>query len=102
MALSRREQFDAILKSIAERTYFQAPSNVTMEYPCITYERSSIDTKHANDKPYLRDDRYTVTVIYKKTTDEVLVDAVAALPQSRHTSFFVANQLNHHVFDIFF
>ena len=72
-----------------------------MEFPCITYERGTWETRHANDKPYLHDIRYTVTVI-DKDPDSPLVAAVAALPKSRHTSFFVANQLNHDVFDIFF
>lgn len=99
--MDRRLEFDAVLKAICEHTYFQPPSNAAMVFPCITYERSTINTNHANDKPYLHDRRYTVTVI-DKDPDSALVTAVAELPKSRHASFFVANQLNHDVFDIFF
>lgn len=99
--MDRRLELDALLKTICATTYFQPPSNATMIYPCIVYERSTIESRHANDKPYLHDRRYTVKVI-DKDPDSELVGKVAALPKSRHTSFYVANQLNHDVFDIFF
>lgn len=81
--------------------YFQPPSNVKMLYPCIVYHRARADTQFAGDKPYLLTKKYTLTVI-DRNPDTVLFDAVAALPSCVHSTFFVADNLNHDVFDIFF
>lgn len=95
-----RQQFQVILKTLSDRVYFQPPSNVKMEYPCIRYERAKMDTRFAGNKPYHITERYTVTVIHPDPDNEVM-KAVAALPMCTHSTFFVTENLNHDVFDIF-
>jgi hypothetical protein len=80
--------------------YFQPKSNVGMEYPCIVYEPAKMDTRFAGNKPYRHNKRYSVTVI-DRDPDSPIPDLVADLPMCSHSAFFVAENLNHHVFDIF-
>lgn len=108
--MARRLQFQTLLENLlggAEdpekklKVYFQPPSNVQMTYPCLVYERARADTRFANDNPYLKTQRYTVTVI-DRNPDSEIPGAVATLPMCSQSAFFVADNLNHDVFDIFF
>lgn len=99
--MAGQPELNALLKTIADNVYFQPPSDVKLVYPCIVYHRTAGDTKFAGDKPYLFFKRYTLTVIdYDPDSD--MVNAVAALPMCTHSSFFVADNLNQDVFDIYF
>lgn len=99
--MGQRSKLSALLHDAAPHVYFQPSNNLQMEFPCITYERAAGDSKFAGNQTYLFFKRYTVTVI-DSDPDSPIVDAVAALPGSRHSTFFVANQLNHDVFDVYF
>jgi hypothetical protein len=81
--------------------YFQPPSNLTMEYPCIVYNRDRARTRFAGNNPYNIIKGYEVTVI-DRNPDSLIPDKVAELPMCEHTRFFVAENLNHDVFTLFF
>lgn len=85
----------------SDHVYFQPPSNVTMEYPCIVYNREKIIPVWAADKPYKLDNRYQVTVI-DRDPDSEIPNKIAALPKCVHDRFFVADNLNHNAFTLFF
>lgn len=99
--MGQRAELSKLLKALAPNVYFQPPSNVQMQYPCIVYERARSDTRFAGNSTYLFTKQYTVTVI-DRDPDSPIVDAVAILPMCSHSTFFVADNLNHDVFDIFF
>lgn len=79
--------------------YFQPMENLKMEYPCIRYEHSGVDTKFADDCPYIRKNKYTVMLIAKdpEKVDEVLA-SLSFFNFSRH---YTAGNLNHDVFDVY-
>ena len=105
-----REELDQALRDILTkakeetdldgRVYFQPESNTGLVYPCIVYERARARTEFAGNRPYRYTKRYTVTVI-DPDVDSPIPDLVAALPQCTHDRFFVADQLNHDVFDVY-
>jgi hypothetical protein len=72
-----------------------------MQYPCIVYNRDSVDTEFADNTPYRHTKRYQVTVI-DRNPDSGVPDKVAALPMCSYDRFFTADNLNHDVFNIFF
>lgn len=63
MADSEQLKLHALLLTIAPKAYFQPPSNVKLEYPCIIYRKSGIDTIKANNKNYSMQSVYQLTVI---------------------------------------
>jgi len=71
-----------------------------MVYPAITYERARANTAHADNESYLVTKQYQLTLI-SQNPDESAFDAIAALPQCVHERFFVADNLNHDVFNIY-
>ena len=90
-----------LLEDICPNVYFQPPASLTMQYPAIVYRRDPADTKHANNLPYRITQQYEVTLI-ARDPDSNLRDKLAALPTSQHARFFVADNLNHDVFSIYF
>ena len=101
--LDRRPQFDAILKALdnAVKVYFQPPASMTMVYPCIVYQRDPGSSKFANNLPYNYEQQYQVSLI-SRSPDEAVKQKLAALPKSSHARFYVADNLNHDVFSIYF
>ena len=80
--------------------YFQPPSNIKMNYPAIKYEIDRIDTKFANDSSYIRNKRYTITVISKNAKPEI-IDKLLDLPMCTFDRSYQSDNLNHFVFTIY-
>ena len=97
----RRHDLQEILEEICPRVYFQPPANVQMEYPAVVYERGRADTKFADDIPYATTKQYSLTLI-SRNPDESIFEALAALPMCAHERFYVVDNLNHDVFNIYF
>lgn len=81
--------------------YFQPPESVKMQYPCIVYKRSSVNTRFADNELYMRKKRYTVTVI-DKNPDSEIPDKVASIPMCAFDRHFTSDNLNHDVFSIYY
>lgn len=90
-----------ILKELTTNVYFQAPPNTGMAYPCIVYKRDNADTKFADDRPYSHTQRYQVTLIDPDPDSDIL-GKIAALPKCLYDRNFVADNLNHDVFVLYF
>ena len=99
--MAPRLQLQTLLESITEHVYFQPPSNVQMEYPCILYERDGADAKYADNAMYRHTKRYQVTVV-DRNPDTNISDEVEFLPLCRFDRFFVADNLNHFVYSLYF
>lgn len=101
--MGQRLQLQDLLEEIlgSSNVYFQPPANVQMQYPCIVYKRDAANTEFAGNNPYRHTRRYQVTII-DRNPDAVTYDKVAALPMCVLNRFFVADNLNHDVFDLYF
>lgn len=99
--MAPRLQLQTLLESITENVYFQPPTNVKLEYPCIMYVRDGSDAKFADNAPYSHTKRYQVTVI-DRNPDTDLSDKVEELPMCTFDRYFAADNLNHYVFSLFF
>lgn len=81
--------------------YFQPPANVQLQFPCIVYQRDDLDTKFADNAPYGLKQRYQITAI-DRNPDSDTPSKLAALPLCTFNRFFVANNLNHDVYNLYF
>lgn len=81
--------------------YFQPPSTLRMTYPCIIYSLYSIDTKFADDMIYQGKKSYLVTIV-DPNPDSTVIDKLLSFPLSSFDRHYVADNLNHDVFIIYF
>ena len=101
--MGRQLELQQILVNIlgSNNVYFQPPPTLKIKYPCIVYERSSIETIYADDKPYLNHTRYTVTLI-GNDPDSEFVKKILELPMCSYDRFFTSDNLNHDVFSLYY
>ena len=101
--MASRFDLQALLVIISgtDNVYFQPPPTIQMKYPCIVYQRDYELVNHANDLPYKRRKRYSVTVI-DRDPDSAIPDKIAELPLCVFDRFYTADNLNHDVYKLFF
>lgn len=98
-------QLQEVLQEIMgpnNRVYYQPPENLKLTYPCIVYERSNALIDYADNKPYLKVKRYTVTLITKTADNDKYVDQLLDLPMCTFDREFKNDNLVHDVFNIYF
>lgn len=102
-ALDRRLELDAILRDILgnNNTYYEPPASVQMHYPCIRYSRSHMDAVFADNITYLKHKRYELILIYEDADDE-LPDKLMDTLTVTHDRHYVADNLHHDVFTMYY
>lgn len=97
---NRLKLHEKLLSLGCPNVYYQIPSNYIIKYPCIKYEKSKWNNKHANNNVYIQHVSYKLTVM-SKDPDEPLVDLVSKLPTCKSDHVFVYDNLYHTVFTIY-
>lgn len=98
---NRRLELDAIFKELCPNVYFEPPSTVRMSYPAIRYRRANVDTLFADNLPYKLTSGFEVTLI-TRDPDEPLIEKIASLPMCRFNRPYVAENLHHFVYLIYY
>jgi hypothetical protein len=101
--MDRRLELHEILKDIlgSNNVYFQPPANITMKYPCIVYGRDGASRISADNTGYRRVQRYQVTLI-DRDPENPAVEKLGLFPRCSDTRSFVADGLNHDVFQLYY
>lgn len=98
---NRRIQLHQLLTDIlgSNNVYFQPPESIKMKYPCIVYSLADIDSRFADNIPYLHKRRYSVTVI-DRDPDSSIRDKMTYLKNCSYERGFTADNLYHYIFNI--
>jgi len=101
--VGRRLELQSLLEQIlgSENVYFQPKENVLMEYPCIVYSRDGAWRNSADNAGYRRVQRYQVTLI-DRDPENPAVEKLGLLPLCSDARSFVADGLNHDVFELYY
>lgn len=82
--------------------YFRSPSNDRMCYPCFRYDLTDIDVKHADNMPYQIKKVYLVTYITDDPDDDMSEELLSHFRYAKFVRSYMADNLNHFVYQIFF
>lgn len=101
--MGNRLELQALLEKLlgSRNVYYQPPTNIKLQYPCIMYSRIPGDTKHANDNPYLVQYRYQIMVIDKNPDSEIAVK-VEQLPTCIFDKHYASDNLNHYIYKLYY
>ena len=101
--MASRLNLQKLLEDIlgTRNVYFDPPEPVKMQYDAIRYSRSKIQNTFANDSVYKQDDRYEVIAIYRNPDSE-LPRKLSRLPKCVHDRHYVADNLHHDVFTLYY
>ena len=81
--------------------YFDPPESMQLQYPCIVYQIDTRRTEFAGNKPYTVTSRYQVTVIHRDP-DDIIPESIAWLESALMDRHYVANNLHHSVFTLYY
>lgn len=97
-----QSQLQAILEDIlgSRNVYFQPPESVVMQYPCIVYGRDGSSKIFADNTGYRYKWRWQVTLIDRDPENPAL-ETLALRPLCSYSRSFVADGLNHDVFELY-
>lgn len=100
--MASRLDLHEILCDILESSnvYYDPPASVQMKYDAIRYSRSKIGNTNANNNVYKQDDSYEVIAIYRDP-DSNLPRKLSRLPMCSHDRHYVADNLHHDVFTLY-
>lgn len=93
-------KLEAVLGS--RNVYFQPPESLQMKYPAFVYELADIMTDKANNKNYIRNHRYTLTLIHDDPDNELKDDLLDAFNLISFDRFYAKDGLNHYVYDLYY
>jgi hypothetical protein len=96
---SRLDLHNLLLSIGGPNVYYQVPSNITMKYPAIKYEKTGIDNDHANDLVYHQTISYTITIM-SKIVDDPIIDTISKLPRCKYDRSYVVDGIYHTIFNI--
>lgn len=85
----------------SSNVYYQPPESLKMKYPAIRYSKSRIESTHANNGKYLKNNRYEIVVI-DDDPDNPVIDKLLDLPYCAYDRRYVSNNLYHDVFILYY
>jgi len=99
----RRVELHKILENVlgSKHVYYQPPTGLKMQYPCIVYNLADADDIHADNKIYRRLYRYSLTYI-TKDPDDPKRDLIDDLQYCSFDRPFVSDNLHHFVYTIYY
>lgn len=100
--MKSRLELSKILHTLADHVYYQPPTGIKIEYPCIIYERASGVNIPADNQSYLYTKSYDVTVIDKNPDSEIPDKIMQTFQMCTFERHFVSDNLNHDTFLIYF
>ena len=99
---SRLKLHEELCELLGSRNvYFQPPASVRMRYPAIVYSRNRIDNVHADNEVYNQNYSYSLIVI-DEDPDSEIVFKVSKLPRCSFDRHYVADNLNHDSFTLYY
>lgn len=102
MAGPRTELQDTLEKILSSKNVSFAPSNnIDMEFPHIVYQLSGKRNDHADDIKYRKLNRYTITII-DEDPDSKIPEKIEELQYCSFSRFFISDNLNHWVYDLYY
>lgn len=85
----------------SKNVYYNPPESVKMEYPAIRYSKKKMDIRYANNAIYSKMNCYEIIVISRRPDDPV-IDKLMGLPYCSFDRPYIANNLNHDVFTLYY
>lgn len=90
-----------LISIVGPNVYYQTPSNMVMQYPCVKYSLNRIENNHANNSVYKQDRSYTATVMSKNADDQI-IDKISKLNMCRYDRQYIQDNIYHTVFNIYY
>ena len=101
--MKTRSDLQTMLENLlgTRNVYFQPPESLKINYPCIIYSTNSVDNIHGNNDVYKQDISYELVYV-DSNPDNVIFKKLCNMEKCRFKRFYVSDNLNHFVFEIYY
>ena len=100
---SRLELHEKLCELLGSRNvYFQPPESIKLKYPCIVYSLNSPWQRTADNKKYLKSSSYTLTLIVYDPDSPLVEELEDAFTYCSLESPYVADNLNHYNYRLYY
>ena len=84
--------------------YYNPETSIKLKYDCFILERNNTYSIRADNKPYQKTPRWTITHICRDARDiDILIDKMLeTFMWCEHETSFKSNNLEHNVFNLYF
>lgn len=89
-------------KLAGANVYFQPPASVHLAYPCVIYNLAVGDIKRADDSVYSYTNRFELMFIYRKPNMEIVEKVMRAFPMCSVSRIYIADNLYHYAFNLYY
>lgn len=91
------------LKALEDcEAYYQPPENLRIVYPCFVYRRIPGEQFRADNRMYKYHRCWEVIFITTDSESTIREDMLTQFPMCRHIRDYPADNLYHHVFNLFY
>lgn len=84
------------------KVYYQPPENKKLQYPCVIFDLNDAYSIHADNIPYLKVKRYSITLITLDADNEEYVDKLLSLARCSMERSFINERLVHVLFNAYY
>lgn len=99
----RLELHERLIEILGNKNvYFQPPASVYLSYPCVIYNIGNGDIKRADNSVYMHTNSYEIMFIYKSPNTEILEQMLGSFTMCNVSRVYVADNLNHYVFNVYY
>lgn len=85
-----------------EKVYFQPPESVKLQYDCIVYNLSTIESWKANNQSYYNEREYQITLITKNPDNPLIDSLLNSFEKISFIRHFTSANLNHYVYQLYY
>lgn len=98
-----RLELQAVLEVVLglKNVYFQPPPNLRLKYPCIVYHKETTKTENADNRVWLKNDRYRVTAITMNPDTSLPDDILGSFEMISADRYYTAENLYHYPFTLY-
>lgn len=82
--------------------YFQPPSNITMNYPCIVFNKNGKNRQYGNDGVYLSKQGYQIMVIEIDPDTDVADRIEKHFQYCTISQYYTVDNLNHTTLNLYY
>lgn len=96
MTRSRLDLHEELCSILGSRNvYFQPPENIKLKFPCIVYNLDDVTNVKADNKTYLKNKRYFITIISNDPDYALYEDLIDHFEMCELDRAAVSESMNH-------
>lgn len=100
--MNKRVELHDELKNICPNVYFQAPGNMSMQYPAILYSIKDLGFPKASNINYKRLTSYDLTIVDEDPESPLVAEVLNTFTYAKFDRHFVSDGLNHFVIQLYY